>query len=62
MTIADVTKTHVAEASDEALLLSPLFPFSHSIWMWVEERKKRRERERENETPIFTEEPISMIT
>jgi len=46
MTIADVTKTHVAEASDETLLLSPLFPFSHSIWMWVEERKKRRERER----------------
>lgn len=30
MTIADIIKTHVPEASDETLLLSPLF----SIYSW----------------------------
>lgn len=45
MTITDITKTQVAVASDEAVLLFPCFPFSLSMWMCVEERKKGKERD-----------------
>lgn len=57
MTIADIIKTHLPEASGETLLLSPLF----SIYPWHMVVGRRGEKRGENEICIFMKEPTAAI-